>query len=158
MAEFYRIGRVDQVNDDYTCNVWFDDIELLCEHMQVMNRGTRNRDNDLPNKDDTVCCLFVPPFMSDGIILGCVYTEQDTLPDGDMNAWMKVFPDGSLLMYNDGVITIESTDKVNINATTININGKLVINGNPYLEHKHTAGNLKDGDSKPVTGSSGGVA
>lgn len=157
MTENYRIGTIEQVNDEYTCDVWFDDIEMMMEGLQVLMRGTRNRDLDLPNVGDTVLCLFLPPMMSDGVIIGCVYTEDDPLPDGDIGTWCKVFPDGSLLMYHDGQITIKAKSTVNISAPTINFEGKVIINGTPYLDHKHSAGTYKDGDSKPVSGSSGGV-
>ena len=37
----------------------------------------------------------------------------------------------------------------------INLNGEVIINGKPWLEHQHKAGEYKDGDGKPVTGKSG---
>lgn len=46
--------------------------------------------------------------------------------------------DGDFNIKTDGTLNIEA-DIINLTATTVNITGTLVINGQPYLSHTHTS-------------------
>lgn len=71
--------------------------------------------------------------LPDGIILGAVSNEAPTT-------------------------TIELKDgEINVTASTININGSLVINGTPYAQHQHSAGGYQ-APNGAVTGTSGVIS
>lgn len=70
-------------------------------------------------------------------------------------------PDGIILnglSNSEPTTVIEIKDgEVNITATTIKLNGSVIINDVPYVQHKHSPGTFAAGGD-PVTGTSGGVS
>lgn len=155
----FRVGEVVDINpDSYTCRVYFEEQDFTSSELSILTHGgTRNRDNDLPNLGDQAVVLFFPPLLSDGIILGFSYNDEHKPVVNNSDIWSKVFPDGSKISYNNKTKTfdIESSSIVNIKASTINLNGNVIINEKQWLLHQHAAGDLKDGDSKLVTGKTG---
>jgi len=63
-------------------------------------------------------------------------------------------PDIKVKITSEGIDIIAGSKPVNINAQTVNINGELIINGQPYIQHKHSAGTYNLA-TQPVTGESG---
>jgi phage baseplate assembly protein gpV len=126
--------------------------------LTIRTNGTRNQERNLPNVNDLALCIFIPPSLSDGWVIAFGYNDEDQPPEGDENTYITKFPDGSLIRYQKGVIDVQAKSSVNITAPTINISGKLIINKEPYLEHTHKSGLYKDGDSKPVSGTSGTIS
>lgn len=154
-----RIGEVVDINpDNYTCQVYFEEQDFVSGELGIgISGGTRNRDHDLPNLGDQAVVLFFPPLLSDGIVICFRYNDEDLPVSNNQDVWCKVFPDGSKISYNTKtqVFDISSGSTININASKINLTGDVIINSKQWLQHQHAAGNLKDGDSKPVTGKSG---
>lgn len=149
-----RVVEVDAIN--YTCKVEFPDQEITTGDLSIGAKGgSRVREYNLPQIGDNVTVLLIPPSLSDGIVIDGVYGEDSPPPESKATIWSKTFIDGSKISYDMenhqlAISAINAT--VNINAKTINLNGAVIINGKPWLEHQHAAGQLKDGDSKPVNG------
>jgi hypothetical protein len=105
--------------------------------------------------------------VGDAVLLGIVQRDISILK----RAWQAItnpnsfrkfsLPDAIILdaLSNSAPTTfIELKDgEINITATAIKINGALTINGQPYAEHTHSAGDYTAGGD-PVTGTSGAIS
>jgi phage baseplate assembly protein V len=155
----FRLGEVSNINpENYTCRVYFEDQNFTSGELAIMiHGGTRNRDNDMPNIGDQAIVFFFPPLLSDGIVIGFKYNDEDQPVVKNPDIWCKVFPDGSKISYNQKAkqFDIESQGSVNIKASKIYLNGDVIINDKAWLLHQHSAGEYKDGDNKPLSGKSG---
>ncbi len=158
-SNLIREGIVTSINvKNYTCTVYFEDQDLIVDGLIIgVHGGTRNKIRNLPNIGDLALCIFVPPSLTDGWVVTFGYNDQDAPPVGDENIHSTTYPDGSVVIYDNKSheLNIDCKGTATIKATTINLNGNVIINGKPWLEHQHSAGEYKDGDSKPVTGKSG---
>ncbi len=158
-SNLIREGVVTSINvKAYTCTVYFEDQDLIVDGLIIgVPGGTRNKSRNLPNIGDLALCIFVPPSLTDGWVIAFGYNDQDTPPAGDENTHSTTYPDGSVVSYDSKshALIIDCKGAATIKATTINLNGNVIINGKLWLEHQHTAGKYKDGDSKPVSGTSG---
>lgn len=158
-SNLIREGVVTGINaKNYTCTVYFEDQDLTVNDLIIgVSGGTRNKSRNLPNIDDLALCIFVPPSLTDGWVIAFGYNEQDAPPAGDESIHSTTYHDGSVVSYDSKshVLNIDCKGTTIIKATTINLNGNIIINGKSWLEHQHKSGEYKDGDGKPVTGKSG---
>lgn len=153
-----RVGEIYDVNPKkYTARVYFADSDSVSGDLPIGVISTRNRRYDLPNKNDQCWCAFIAPSLSDGVIFAITYNDVDLPPCSDENVKSTTYPDGTVVSYDSEKhkLIIDCVGDVTINAEVIKLNGDLIINNKPWLEHQHKAGKLLDGDSKPVSGTSG---
>ena len=151
-------GIVKTINpQNMTCTVYFEEQEYMSSELKIANKGTRFKTRDMPNIGDLALCALIAPSLTDGFVLAFYYNDIDLPPNGDENIHSTTYPDGSVVSYDSKsqVLNIDCKGTTIIKANTINLSGNVIINGKPWLEHQHTAGEYKDGDSKPVTGKSG---
>ena len=157
-SNLIREGLVASINSNYTCDVYFPDQDYTATGLKISNPGgTRNKDWNLPNINDLALCVFIPPSLTDGWIIGFGYNDEDKPPAGNENVHSTTYMDGTSISYDSKShkLTIACKGEITINANVMNLNGKVMINAKPWLTHQHSAGNLVDGNSKPVTGKSG---
>lgn len=158
-SNLIRQGVVTSINSkNYTCTVYFEDQELTVNDLIIaVSGGTRNKSRNLPNIGDLALCIFVPPSLTDGWVIAFGYNDQDAPPAGDENVQSTTYPDGSGVSYDSKSheMILDCKGAATIKATDINLNGNVIINGKSWLEHQHSAGEYKDGDSRPVNGDSG---
>lgn len=77
-------------------------------------------------------------------------TEANIIAHADGDAMVTV--DGDIEVTAGGDVTVTTANECNINASTINLNGVLVINGQPYLDHTHSRVTAGIADTGEVNG------
>lgn len=163
-----REGLIATINSDYTCDVYFPDQDYTASGLKVLNPGgTRNKDHNLPNVNDLALCVFIPPSLTDGWILGFGYNNEDKPPVGDENIHSTSYSDGTVVSYDTAnhVLSIKCNGDVKLNCnnaevtakqTTITsptkINGDLTVEGNIKSTVKVTAPSGEFGSSGKSNG------
>jgi len=83
----------------------------------------------LPQKGDTVLCVFFKHGLEDGFVIGSIYTKKHEPPLKNKNLNYIVWEDGTRVIYNKETrtLTIYSAEKINIVADKeINISAPCV--------------------------------
>ena len=111
------------------------------------------------NQDDECVLLFADREIENWFINGGVNTEgyprMHALTDAvaifgirSLPKMISILTDALHLFYGASELIMKQAQTdiksttININATNVNINGTLTINGQPYLDHTHSNGNL----------------
>ncbi len=79
-------------------------------------------------------------YFATGEISPCANDELHSLNYAICIPLAQPTQDGNFNIITTGTLNINA-DKINLTANTININGTLIINGQPYLNHTHSNGN-----------------
>ena len=105
---------------------------LVSDWLSVLQQKTKgDRSVWLPDLDSQVVCLMDEHYDA-GIVLGCVYSDEDPPPVTDPDVFHQEFSDGTVIQYNrsshilhvdvKGAVTFDVTG--NCNAT---VQGKTVV-------------------------------
>lgn len=137
-----RIGTISSINPKQAkARVMFEDRDnVVSKELNLLfQRTIGTQDYVIPKVGEQVVCLLLPNGLEEGYILGSFYTKKNIPPANDENKRLIIFEDGTLLEYDKGQITINSTKDVNITAANnviingsagVTINGNLQVNGN----------------------------
>ena len=124
-----RLGRVSTVDGKTaTATVTFGDKDaLVSKSLPVMQYGTKsNKSYWLPDIDSLVVCAFLPNpsghGLGDGVVLGCIYSDVDSVPQTDAGVKIIEFTNGDYIKYDGGDLTIKVSGDIVINGSTVNIN------------------------------------
>jgi phage baseplate assembly protein V len=131
-----RIGEVVAVDFD-TCQVKvdFEELEITSDWLPVVQRGAGGaHDYFLPAAGESVVCVFYSDGSEEGVVLGSYYPLGSPPPEAGEGVFYTKYPDGSIVKWDNGQLTITALGGLTINAgTTITgdvvINGKLTVNG-----------------------------
>lgn len=129
LKNMVRVGIVSSVNGSAcTAKVTFPDKDNMVSAelpvLQIGSYGTKGY--CLPEVNTKVVCLFLPnpsgSGMNAGFIIGAYYTGEKPPAENDANVRSVRFPDGSLIKYDNGTITISAAKEIILKAPVININ------------------------------------
>lgn len=113
--------------------VHFAELELTSDWLPVLQRGAHElADYWLPSVGDTVVCGFYSDASEEGCVIGSFYQAGDPPPVSGDRVYYTTFPDGSLVKWDNGELTITATTGATINAD-VTINGTVTINGSPVI-------------------------
>ena len=80
----------------------------------------------MPEVNTQVLCLFLPNASGNGLnagfILGAYYSKAKPPPEENANVRAIHFPDGSLIKWDGGTITIKAASAIKIEAPRVDIN------------------------------------
>lgn len=131
-----RVGIISTVNIE-TCSArvtFLDKQDTVSADLAVLNRGSMIvKDYWLPDIGEQVLCLFLGNGKNQGFILGSFFSSVDKPSSSGMGKRIVDFGDGSVVEYEKGSITINSSKAVNIVAPT----GDVVVNGISLVNHIH---------------------
>ncbi|TXI91895.1 MAG: phage baseplate assembly protein V [Neisseriales bacterium] len=125
-----REGLVTSINSDYTCDVYFPDQDYTASKLRLLNPGgSRNKDRNLPNPNDLALCVFIPPSLTDGWVIGFGYNDEDNPPAGDENIHSTTYPDGTVISYDskNHVLTADCNGDVKIVCKTAEVTAEKAI-------------------------------
>lgn len=133
-GEFWNIIRIGIVQaldyDRARAKVTFEELEITSDWLPVLQRSAgATADYWLPGLGEHVVCIFYSDGTEEGCIVGSYYRAGDPPPDGGAGVFYTVFPDGSLVKWDNGALTITAAGGVTINAD-IEATGEVIINGN----------------------------
>lgn len=128
--DLIRIGEVTAV--DYglaRVQVTFEDMEITSDPLPVVQRGAAGLEEYwLPSIGDQVVCAFYSSGTEEGVCLGSYYPAGAPPSAAGSGVYYTRYPDGSIVKWDNGELTITATGSVKINADTT-IEGELVVNG-----------------------------
>ena len=143
VSRLLRVGVVSTVNpDNATVRVKIgDQSDLVTYECPVVFAKTHNdKAYWMPDPGDHVLVLSLPYGVSQGFVLGAVYSRTDTVPVSSRDKWRYEFKDGSVFEYDrnknhldinvkgtvalhaDGAVTIDSGKSVAVTAPRIDLN------------------------------------
>lgn len=126
-----RFGEVALV--DYPSarvKVTFEELELTSDWLPVVQRVAGGaEDYWLPAIGEHVVCVFYSDGTEEGVVVGSYYPADALPPESGAGVYYTVFPDGSLIKWDNGELTITALGGATINADVI-IDGDLSITGN----------------------------
>ena len=111
-----------------TVRVTFPDKDnLVSGELMVLQHGTYGTEEYwIPEVGTRVACLFDPNSSGNGLnagmVLGACYSKANPPPESDPDVRAVHFPDGSLIKYDHGTITIEASSQIVLKAPMIHIN------------------------------------
>lgn len=133
--EAVRKGLVSSVNrQNCTVKVYFPDWdEKVSFDLPVMQKNTLNsKFYWMPEPDEQVICAFFANGSQEGVVLGAIYSESDTVPsqflDSDDSDGV-VFPDGTTIKYDviNHVLTIDVKGGIQVTSEKeIVVNGRVI--------------------------------
>ncbi len=132
-----RIGEVVAI-DAAKCRVkvHFEEMDdYTSDWLPVLQFGTGNvKHYWLPSVGEQVVCVFNSDGSEEGFVIGSYYPEGAYPPESGAQMRFVKFPDGSLVRWNNGVLTVIAINGVNITANVVitgnlNISGNLVVGG-----------------------------
>lgn len=129
LKNLIRVGKVSSVNGK-TCRarVTFPDKDdLVSDELAVLQIGTNGTEGYwVPEVNTQVLCLFLPNASGNGLnagfILGAYYSKAKPPPEENANVRAIYFPDGSLIKWDGGTITIKAASAIKIEAPRVDIN------------------------------------
>ncbi|MEQ6854474.1 phage baseplate assembly protein V [Lysinibacillus capsici] len=130
--EAIRKGLVSSVNrENCTAQVYFPDMdEKVSFDLPVMQKNTLSTKYYwMPEPNEQVICAFFANGSQEGVVLGAIYSEADTVPSEFLasdNCHGVLFSDGTLIRYDaqNHKLTIDVKGKIEI----IDENGPVSIN------------------------------
>lgn len=163
MSAKFRYGIVSEKDSTKgVIRVHFDDDDIVSDWIPVIQASTlTNKHFDLPDVNSHVACLM-DEFNENGVCLGCIYSEADTVPAGSADKVKQyLFEDGSFIKYDadahkytlnitGGNVEI-ITDKdviVNCDNATITAQTKVTID----VPSAEFTGDIKVGGKTEITG------
>nr|WP_308611722.1 phage baseplate assembly protein V [uncultured Dialister sp.]DAP87065.1 MAG TPA: baseplate assembly protein [Caudoviricetes sp.] len=129
LKNMVRVGIVSSVNGPAcTARVTFPDKDnMVSAELPVLQLGSYGtKGYCVPEVNTKVVCLFLPNpsgnGMNAGFIIGAYYSGEKPPAESDASVRSVRFPDGSLIQYDNGTITISASKKIVLKAPVININ------------------------------------
>lgn len=129
LKNLIRVGKVSSVNGK-TCRarVTFPDKDdLVSDELAVLQIGANGTEGYwVPEVNTQVLCLFLPNASGNGLnagfILGAYYSKAKPPPEENANVRAIHFPDGSLIKWDGGAITIKAASAIKIEVPRVDIN------------------------------------
>jgi phage baseplate assembly protein V len=126
-----RVGVVAAV--DYALarvKVHFEDLEHTSDWLPVAQQGAGAalQAYALPGVGDEVLCVYRSDGTEDGLVVGSYYVVGDPPPETGAGLWYVRFPDGSLMRWDNGALTIVANGDVGITGD-VSITGGLSVSG-----------------------------
>jgi phage baseplate assembly protein V len=136
-----RLGEVVAV-DAASCRVrvHFDELDLTSDPLPVMQHGARDlRSYWLPGIGEHVVCVFYSDGSEEGVVVGSYYPLGSPPPESGAGVMYTVFPDGSLVKWDAGELTIVAHGGVTITGDTsisgaVSITGDVTVVGTVYAQ------------------------
>lgn len=149
-----RIGEVVAV--DYArcrARVHFDDLDVTSDWLRVGVHGsTTEREYWTPAIGEPVVCGYLSSGTEEGFVLCSYYPGP--VPDGGAGVRYTVFPDGSMVRWDNGALTIVATGGVHI-VGNVTIEGTVAASGNISTPADVQAGAISLTDHTHISASEG---
>ncbi|HEY3376575.1 MAG TPA: phage baseplate assembly protein V [Armatimonadota bacterium] len=136
-----RIGEVVAV-DHARCRarVHFEDLDVTSDWLRLGVRGSKStREYWTPAIGEPVVCGYLSSGTEEGFVL-CSYYPHD-VPDGGAGVRYTVFPDGSMVRWDNGLLTVVATGGVHITGPVV-ITGTLDVSENITSQADVLAGEI----------------
>lgn len=135
-GEFWNLIRIGEVTAvDHTSarvQVTFEELETTSDPLPVIQRGAGLEDYWMPTIGDMVVCLFYSDGTEEGCCLGSYYPAGSPPSDGAAGVFYTRYPDGCLVKWDNGTLTITAPGGVTIDAD-LTVGGDLTVNGDATI-------------------------
>jgi phage baseplate assembly protein V len=131
-----RCGQVFAVDYEHArVMVDFDELDSPSDWLPVLQRGAGDvLDYWLPAIGEHVVCIFYSDGTEEGVVLGSYYPLPSPPPDFGSGLYYTIFPDGSSIRWEQGLLTITAAASVMIDGDTtvdgdLNVTGSVDVTG-----------------------------
>ncbi|MCE5315158.1 MAG: phage baseplate assembly protein V [Armatimonadota bacterium] len=141
-----RFGEVSAINYALArVKVTFEELDITSDWLPVVQRGAGGaKDYWLPAIGEHVVCVFYSDGTEEGVVLGSYYSADAPPPESGSGVFYTAFPDGSLVKWDNGQLTITALSGATINAD-VTIDGDLAVTGDINVTGDVHAANIHAG-------------
>lgn len=94
-------GRVSETGTDGRVKVEFPSHDIVSHFIPVLFQKAKGDFEVWPMDVNTCVACLMDAYCEDGVVLGAIYTDNDTPPEGvNKDKWLRVYKDGSKEYYD----------------------------------------------------------